>query len=187
MKTPGQQLATKIITIPTVNTNLSGSQTDYGFMVSDVPPLPSLTYDLVNGTGFMKRFLIGDPHNMIKVSLPNVGEINAPNSINGNSALATANKSMYMNSKVLFNEITFKTSSNNLQFNTPVTFYTCNLAGNLNPEVINLAVAEQNTAQNTFIITINGNYRLDAQRGLYIEVLANQTLTVTMSPSAYTV
>ena len=180
------QLSTDVKITNQVKTNLSGSQTSYGFMVSEVPKLPALTYSCANAsTGATENFIIGDPHGMIAASLS--GTYNSPDTLQGLAALVAPNKSMYINSKCLFSEITWKTSSSALQFNNTPTFYTVNLAGNLVPDVVNLAVAEQNTAQNTLILTTTGNFRLDAQRGLTVTVRALETLTITMSPSAYTV
>jgi hypothetical protein len=180
-----EQLSTSVKITNQVKSNLSGSQTSYGFMVSEVPKLPALTYTLANSGTVPKNYIIGDPHGMIAASLG--GTIADPDKLQGVAGYVAPNKSMYINSKVLFSEITWKTSSDATQFNNTPTFYACNLAGNVVPDPINLAVAEKNTAQNTLILTTTGLYRLDAQRGLYVTVMAAETLTVTMSPKAYTV
>jgi hypothetical protein len=181
-----EQLSTSVKITNQVKSNLSGSQTSYGFMVSEVPKLPALTYTLANSGTVSKNYIIGDPHGMIAASLGGtIADPDQVNSLTGVDSGIAANKSMYKNTKIIFSGLTFKTSSTADQFNNTPIFYTCNLAGNIVPDPINLAVAEKNTAKNPLILTITGNFKLDAQRALYVTVLQRETLTITFSPKAY--
>ncbi len=182
---PANRLSRTVKVTAGVRSNLSGSETDYGYIISEVPKQPSLTYVLTNATTALKKFVIGDGNGMIAASLGVT--LADPTSINGNTAIVEANKAMLSSQVIEFNEITWKASASATQFNNVPTWYASNFSGQLVPDVINLAVAEKNTAQNDLILTTKGLTRLDGFRGLVVDVNASSTLTVTMSPSAYTV
>lgn len=164
--------------------NLSGSVTDYGSMVSAIPALPAFVYQLVNSTSATKNFLIGDPAGMIAAALG--GTFYDPNKLNGSTAFVEPNKNIFYGSSVLFGEISWKTSSDATQFDNNPTLYVCNHTGEVVPKPLILTAAERNTQQNNLLLTTKGKVRLDIFRGIKVPVIAGETLTVTMSPEAYT-
>lgn len=179
------RLSRTVKVTPGVKSNLSGSETDYGYIISEVPKQAGITYVLNNTTTALKKYVIGDGNGMIAAALGVT--LADPTSINGNTAIVEANKAMLANQVIEFAEITWKASASATQFNNVPTWYATNFSGQLVPDIINLAQAEKNTAQNDLILTTKGLTRLDGFRGLVVDVNASSSLSVTMTPSAYTV
>lgn len=179
------RLSRTVKVTPGVKSNLSGSETDYGYIISEVPKQAGITYVLNNTTTALKKYVIGDGNGMIAAALGVT--LADPTSINGNTAIVEANKAMLANQVIEFAEITWKASASATQFNNVPTWYAANFSGQLVPDIINLAQAEKNTAQNDLILTTKGLTRLDGFRGLVVDVNASSSLSVTMTPSAYTV
>lgn len=170
--------------------NVLGSEVSMGMFLGQVPKLPSITYTLDNtGAGGTRRFMVvGDPTGMIAQLVDTIGGgVLNPTAVQGNASLVAPNKNFFYSVGVIFGSINYQTSSTDLQFAQPLQQHLTNMGGNLQSDIINTAAAQRNTAQNAELLTLTGEFYVDVHRGITCDVLDNEIVNLTLTPSSYTV
>lgn len=184
-----QELTKAVKVAQTVKANVLGSEVSMGMFLGQVPKLPAISVSFDNSLGgAIQRYIFGDPTTMIAQLIDTIpGGVLNPTAIMGQAGLVTPNKNFFFSVGVIFGSINYQTSSTPNQFVQPFVTYITNMAGELTKETINTASATRNTANENTLLTITGQYYLDVHRGIAIDVLAGESVTLTFSPSAYTV
>ena len=181
-----QELVKNVKVAGQVKANVLGSEVDMGNFLNRVPKLPSLTYFLDNSAvATDTTFVIGDPTGMIAALIG--GTVENPTTVAGTPDLVQPNKKFFFSVGIVYSSINYQTSTTPNQFSKGFVQYITNSAGELTKETINMASARRNTADDPLLLTITGQYMLDVHRGMVLSVLANESVTLTLTPSAYTV
>ena len=180
-----RELTTSVKSANAVQSNVIGSEVDLGMFLNSVPRMPGISYELNNfGVGVPTTFLIGDPTGMIAAIL---GVGTDPTSVQGVAGFVTPNKEFFYKVGIVYSGFNYLTDTNTAQFSQAFRLVTCNSAGEISSEGVNMATAQRNSAFNDKLLTLTGEYLLDIHRGITVSVLAGEVVTLTFTVSTYTV
>ncbi len=172
-----------------ISSNVIGSEVRMGDFLNQVPRMPAISYTLDNSAGIaIQRYLIGDPTGMIAVLIDTIGGgVVNPDLVQGNALFVSPNKNFFFSVGLVYSSINYLTSSDEAQFSQPFKLITVNSAGEISSEGVNMASAQRNSQFNNLLLTLTGEYMLDVHRGIQVDVLAGEKVTLTFVVSTYTV
>lgn len=166
-----------------VNGNVNkqiGATVDMGSFLGVSPVPTTLTYTLNNSAGMTAvNYMIGDAIGVIAAGADLT--VSNPSLANGLAGLVAPQKAGFQSRPVVIRTINYKTSSDATQFDQVFRAYVGNLAGEVVPKNIYPSAAERNTAENTLLLTLQGEWALSDLSGLYITVLAGETVSLTLT------
>lgn len=187
--TQAQELTQGVKEANPITSNVIGSVVNMGMFLLSVPRMPAISYTLDNSAGIaIQRYLIGDPTGMVSVLIDTIpGGVANPDLVQGQANYVVPNKNFFYSVGIVYSSINYLTSSDTAQFSQPFKLLTTNSAGELSSESVNMASAQRNSAFNSLLLTLSGEYMLDVHRGIQVDVLDAEKVTLTMVVSTYTV